>query len=352
MQKTKLLSINELKPGMISSMDIKIEGTILLAKGFVITQPIIDKLKETYIIDKVQVLLDKDSDETFIFKVKTVKELQTTFSEFSSNLEHIFTDISSLKVPKLSEIKNFIDKIEEEFKSTGVVIKNILFYGSVGDPVYRHTVNVTAISFILGKWLGLDVQDLALLTYAAILHDFGKIQIDKDILNKEGSLTPEEYETYKTHPVISYHFINQIPCINPSISRSIIMHHEKIDGSGYPLQVKGNKIPKFAKIIAIADLFDTVSSNRYSKKITGPLDALKVIKEESLTKLDSSYCNMFLNHVMNFFMGETVQLNDKRLCKIIQIQMEDLTNPLLLDDGEFLDLKKEKDLYVEKLVVS
>ncbi|NMM62400.1 HD-GYP domain-containing protein [Clostridium sp. P21] len=352
MQKKKVLSIDELHPGMISAMDIKLEGQTLLSKGFIITEPIINKLKGNYIIGKVSVLLDEDSDEAVIFKEKTVKELETTFTEFSSNLENIFDNISSLEVPKIAEVKNFLEKIQEELKSTGVVVKNIMLYGSTNDPIYRHTVNVTAISFILGKWLGFDVQDLALLTYAAIFHDFGKMRMDKDILNNEGTLTPEQYETYKTHPTISYHFIEQIPCINPLISRSILMHHEMLDGSGYPLQVKEDKIPSFAKVIAIADLFDTVSSNRYSKEITGPLDALNIIKEKSLRELDSTYCNTFLNHVVNYFMGETVLLNDKRSCKIIQIQMDDLTNPLVLDDEGFLDLKKEKDLYVEKLVMS
>lgn len=78
---------------------------------------------------------------------------------------------------------------------------------------------------------------------------------------------------------------------------------------------------------------------------------LKLIKDESLSKLDCNYCNMFLSHIVNYYMGETVMLNDQRICKIIQLQMNDLTNPLLLDDNGFLDLAKEKDLYVTHLVV-
>lgn len=347
----KILPISELQPGMISSMDIYSEGKILLAKDVAISESIIDKLKKNYIIDKVEVYLNNNSDEDLKLKIKTVQELENTFDEFSSNLESIFNNISDLKIPKLDEIKTFSQKIQAEFNAPGIVIKNIIFYGSGKDSIYRHSVNVAAISFILGKWLGLDENELSLLTYAAILHDFGKMEISKDILDKTTSLTSEEYEIFKTHPVISYHFVKQIPNIDPSISRAILMHHEKMDGSGYPLHVKEDKIPKFSRIMAIADLFDEVSSNRYSEKIKGPLESLKIIQEQSLTKLDCNYCTMFLNHIINYYMGETVLLNDNRSCKIIQIHMDDLTKPLLLSDSEFLDLKKDKNLYIEKLVI-
>lgn len=347
----KMLQIDQLRPGMISSTDVYSEGKILLAKNAAVSESIINKLKNTYIIDKVEVYLSSDFDDNLKLKVKTVEELENTFTEFSSNLENIFNSISTLEVSKIDEIKSFSQKIQNEFNAPGIVIKNILFYGSGNDPIYRHSVNVAAISFILGKWLGLNENELSLLTYSAILHDFGKMQISKDILNNQINLTSEEYEIFKTHSVISYRFVNQIPNIDPSVCRAILMHHERMDGSGYPLSAPEDKIHKFAKIIAIADLFDDVNSNRYSNEIKGPLESLKVIKEQSLTKLDCNYCNMFINQIINYFMGENVLLNDKRSCKVIQINMDDLTKPLLLDESEFLDLKKEKDLYVEALVI-
>jgi HD-GYP domain-containing protein (c-di-GMP phosphodiesterase class II) len=140
--------------------------------------------------------------------------------------------------------------------------------------------------------------------------------------------------------------------MDPSIVKTVLMHHERADGSGYPLQAKEDKIPMYAKIIAIADTFDNVNSNRYSKEFRGPFDALKVIKDESLTKLDCNYSNVFLNHMVNYYIGEDAVLNDGRSCRVIQVQMNDLGRPLLLDDNGFIDLKQEKNLYVEKLNIS
>ncbi len=347
----KILSVNELRAGMISSMDINFEDKILLAKDVIITDSIISKLKATYIIHEVEVYLDENSSNALTVKSKTVEELEDTFNEFSSSLEFMFNSLATLRVPDISEIRIFSQRIREEFNATGIVLKNIVFYGSGNDKIYRHSINVAAISFILGKWAGLDEHELTLLNYAALLHDFGKTQISKDILYKKDTLTSKEIEIYNTHPIIGYNFVKQIPYTAPSISQAVLMHHERMDGSGYPLHLKQDKIPDFAKIIAIADLFDEVSSNNYSEKIKGPLESLQVIQEESITKLDYHYSNIFLNHILDFYMGENVMLNDERTCKIIQLQMNELTKPLLLYETGFIDLKKERDLYVAKLII-
>lgn len=360
--KKESLPINELNPGMISANDITFEGRILIAKNVSITEQAIERLKKNYIVNKVDVYLEDESkpldnsekesyDEFLNLKIKTVRELENTFNEFSLNLEDIFNDISNLKVPEIDPIRVFSRRIQKELKSTGVVIKNIVFYGSKGDPIYRHSINVAAISYILGKWLNFSEKELNLLTYSAIFHDFGKIQLSRDLLDKFPNLTREEYETYKSHVILGYNFVKQIPYLHFSVTYGVLMHHEKMDGSGYPLGIKEDKIHKFAKVIAIADLFDNVSSNRYLKKVSGPFEALKFIQDEGLGKLDCEYCNIFLSHIVNYYMGESVILNNNKSCKVIQVNVNNLTKPLLLDDNGFLDLKDEKDLYVKELVL-
>jgi HD-GYP domain-containing protein (c-di-GMP phosphodiesterase class II) len=300
---------------------------------------------------KIEVYVKNDSDSPLIIKTNTIQKIENDFNEFSLSLKRIFNNISKLKVPEMNEIRIFSKKIQEEFKSTGIVIRNIVFYGSGNDTIYRHSINVSAISFILGKWLNFSQRELNLLTYSAILHDFGKTKISKDIINKTGALTPKEYKIFKNHPIIGYKFIKSIPYLDPSVGYGVLMHHEKIDGSGYPLGITGDKIHAFAKIIAIADLFDAVNSSKYHKKVRGPFEALRIIQEQSLEKLDCKYCSVFLNHIINYFMGENVLLNNGKKCKVIQVQINDLTNPLLLSEDNFLDLRKEKDLYVEKLII-
>lgn len=351
MLSVKKLSINDLKIGMISANDILLDGKILLGKNVPITESILNKLKQNYIVDTVAIYLDNNSNETLTLKNNTVEKLEKNLSEFSTSLENIFDNISNIKVPAMDELRTFSKNIRNEFNSTGLVIRDIVLNGSGNDSIYRHSVNVSAVSFILGKWLGLDENEMSLLVYSAILHDFGKTRISEDILNKKTSLTYKENEIYKTHPVVGYNFVKDIPYLNPIVGYGILMHHERLDGSGYPFGLKKDKIHKFAKIIAIADLFDEINSTRYGKEPSGPFDALEIIQKESGVKLDTLYCSMFLNHVRNFYIGENVLLNNGTTCKIVQINMNNLTRPFLLHDGGFVDLCKEEDLYATKLLV-
>ena len=129
------------------------------------------------------------------------------------------------------------------------------------------------------------------------------------------------------------------------------MHHEREDGSGYPLGLKGDAIHDFGKIIAIADVFDAINSNRGYKRKKAPFEALQIVKNESLGKLDYEYVKVFLEHVVNYYLGEEVILNTNEKCKIIQMNTNDLEKPLVLKDGEFIDLEKQKELYIKELLL-
>lgn len=357
----KLLTVNELQVGMISSKEIKSEGRVLLAKGIPITEQVITKLRDSYFYTKIEVYYEEDDnlnnnldhnyDNNYDKKIKTIEEVEKSLVNLSFDVQNIFENMECLQSSSIEEVRKFAARIQEELESTSSIIKNIVLYGSGSDTIYRHGVNVAALSTILGRWIGLNEQELNLLTYSAILHDFGKIKISKDILDKPGILTSKEFDVIKHHPVIGYNYIKQIKFLDKSVSFGVLMHHEKSDGSGYPLGLKGDKIHKFAKIIAISDVFDAVNSDRIYKKSKKPFEALQLIQRESLGKLDYEYCNIFLNHVINYYMGENALLSNRRLCKIIQIDIKDIEKPLLLDDTAFVDLKTQKDLYIEKLVL-
>lgn len=353
--KKKLFYLHELLPGMILSRDIISNGKVLIAKGAVITEYALKKLKEHYIPNQIEVYYGDNEDQyknnVLLEKIMTVEEVEESLKVLTFDMEKIFEDMDNLKVSGIEEVRKFAAKIQSELKSISSVVKNIVLYGSGSDTIYRHGVNVTALSTMLGRWIGLSGSELNLLIYAAVLHDFGKIKIDKDILDKPDNLTPKEFKEIKSHPTIGYKYIKEIPFLDKSVSYGVLMHHERMDGSGYPLGLKEENIHKFAKIIAIADVFDAVNSDRVYKKSKGPFEALEIIKKEGLGRLNYEYSDIFLKHVVSYYMGENVLLNTKKVCRIIHVDVNDLTRPLLLDDTGFIDLKHHKDLYVEKLVL-
>lgn len=372
----KVLSINELRVGMVTSKEIKSGGRTLLAAGVTITEEILNKLKNAYFFSQMEVYFDTEDpvaaellsskysnkktlktnpsqinylENSDNEKIKTMAQVNKTFIEFSIEIQNLFYNMEYLQSANINEVRKFAARIQQELQYTSSIIRNIVLTGSGSDSIYRHGVNVAALSTIIGKWIGLSEQDINLLTYASVLHDFGKTKIDKAILDKPSGLTCREFDLIKQHPIIAYNYIKQIKFLDKAVSFGVLMHHEKTDGSGYPLGLKGDDIHQFAKIIAIADVFDAVNSDRNHKRSRGPFEALEIIRRESMTGLDYELCNVFLKNVVNYYVGENVLLSDGSICKIVQIDINDIGRPLLLNGDDFIDLKKESSLYVEAL---
>ncbi len=349
----KLIEFNELKPGMVVAKDIEQNGRILLRKGYSVTSKEIQKLSNTLFWDKIAIYDENVQEENKIAKkkIKEYNQVEEDFSEMTVRLQRTFRIINGDSKSSLNELREFSQRIQNELKPSSMVIKNIVLQGSGTDSIYRHGVNVAALSALIGKWVGVDKAEINNLIYAAILHDFGKIKIDKDILNKNTALTTVEFNTIKTHSNIGYKLLKDVDYLDKSVLYGVLMHHEREDGTGYPLGLKGEAIHPFAKIIAIADVFDAINSNRGYKRKKPPFEALQIVKSESLGKLDYEYCKIFIEHIANYYLGEEAMLNNKKKCKIIQMNTNDLEKPLVLVDEEFLDLNKERNLYIEELLI-
>lgn len=347
----KNMPVHKLEVGMRVAEDIRSNGQVLINEGVSLTEAVIKKLKDNFFINEIQVYcLEKNEEKEPFKREKNVEEINQTFNELSFDVEQVFVDMERLKGTGLDEVKKFAKKIQNELEATSSIIKNIVLHGSGKDTIYRHCVNVTALSSILGKWIGLNENEINLLVYAAILHDFGKTKIDKSLLDKPYALTPKEFSIIKSHPVIGYNYIKDIPFLNKLIGYAVLTHHERMDGSGYPLGLKGDKIHTFSKIIAITDVFDAINSDRVYKKSKAPFEALEIIRKESIGKLDYEYCNIFLNHVSNYYIGERVLLNNGIICKIVRIDINDIGRPLLIKDDDFIDLKENSNLYIKKMI--
>lgn len=346
----KLVPITELQPGMIAANTILANGTQIVNKDAALNSLMIKKLQHVYLKGFCEVYLESNTGSDTATPA-SLTETNKVFSEFSIDTKHLFRNIYKLQTSGISEVREFSTRLQNQIEDTQNVIKNIVVYGSGTDSVYRHSVNVAALSAILGKWLGLNKQQLNLLSYSAILHDFGKTKIDDSILNKVTPLTENEIKIIHTHPTIGYNYIKEIPYLNSSVSYGVLMHHERIDGSGYPLGLKGDNIHQFAKIIAIADSFDAINSDRRYKKKKKPFEALETIKNDSLDKLDYEYCNIFIDHIVNYYLGEEVLLSNTETGKIIQVDPNNLEKPLILVNSDFVDLKSRPDLAIEELIL-
>ena len=155
-----------------------------------------------------------------------------------------------------------------------------------------HSNRVGFYARLLGVELGLDDHELQMLEWSALLHDVGKIGIRDDVLRKPGKLTAEEFEHIKEHPVRSYEVVRQVPQLAGALA-GVRHHHERMDGSGYPDGLSGEDIPLQARIIQVADIFDSLTTTRSYRRAFGWEKALDILHEEAGSVGDPVLVDLF-----------------------------------------------------------
>jgi len=220
-----------------------------------------------------QAIARGDFSQRVHIKTRTeIGELATTFNTMSEELEQFVEDLKRAA----DENKNlFMGSIQ-------------MLAGAVDekDPYTRgHSDRVTKYCLMIAKEMGLDPGFLEILRVSAQLHDVGKIGIEDRILKKPGALTPEEFEIMKTHTTKGANILRPVPQLREMLP-GIELHHEALNGRGYPYGLKGDEIPLLARIIAVADTFDALTTNRPYQQAHDPVEALRIIQNLSGQRLD------------------------------------------------------------------
>ena len=219
------------------------------------------------------------------------------------------------------EVKKELEKTVEEIKNSLAVnvdlLNEILGVKEVDEYLYNHSLNVAVISNLIGKWINLPQEDLDTLVLAGLVHDIGKLKVDPQVLNKPGKLTDEEFLEMKKHPVYSHKMLTEMGYTDQKMIKAVTLHHEKVDGSGYPLGISGDKLPIHAKILAIADIFDAMTSNRVYKERVSPFKVLEMFQNQTFGKLDYSIIMTFIKKFTEYYVGSEVQLSNGEKAKIV-----------------------------------
>lgn len=357
---TKKVHIKDAKPNMILAKDaITDEGIVVIAKNTMLSDVNYKKLK------------NKGINYITIFSRSTIDENE--FNEEIQEDNNSYVRIEDRKEFKLFE-KVYIDKIEKlenQFiaigKGVGVEIENL--YSIVIDTLnvvncksdiffylnhlknqhihtYAHCLNVGIICNLFGLWLGFDGEKLKNITVAGVLHDIGKTKIETELIQKPGKLTKEEFENVKKHVYLGYKLIENLDLPN-EIKEGVLMHHEKIDGSGYPLGLKDEKIALTGKIIAICDIYEAMTSDRVYRPRVCPFNVIKNFEQNSYDILDTTLLLAFLQNIAYTYVGSRVILSTDEEAEVVFINQAHLSKPIVRTDTGFIDLSKEKDIDIK-----
>lgn len=211
--------------------------------------------------------------------------------------------------------------LDEILANSSVLVELTAIRGLLDEQEYlfAHSVRVAALTLLLGLHSGLDRRELTVLGMGALLHDVGKVRVPLSILTKEGPLTQEERAQIQLHPVHGFEILRRHRELDRRAVHVAYQHHERWDGSGYPRGLQGTEIHRFARLTAVADVFDALTSPRPYRPAWPVHQALTFIADEGGRSLDPAVVRTFLARVAPYPVGTLVRLNTGEEALVVRL---------------------------------
>lgn len=322
------LPIERLNPGMTLAETIYIDSGCLplVTTGQVLSSLMIERIRFKG-ISGVYIEADGCGDIipkrliNDVTKAKALADIKNVFTDFSKTTQFMNASYKS--------VSNMAQNLVTEILSNDEVLINVLELKSHSNYTYNHSLSVAMISVVIGTRLELGESALKDLAMAALLHDIGKMLVPTEILDKPDRLTAAEFEIMKAHPANAYIMLGVNPEFSFQTLSAVRCHHEKYDGSGYPDGISGTDIPLFGRILAVADVYDAITSDRPYSKGCFPREAIEYMMGCADTHFESKILVAFLRSVAVYPSGMLVTLSDGRGAVVVKTFPENTLRPLV-----------------------
>lgn len=388
------ISLDSLQSGMVMGRPIFTEdGRLLLGRGVVLNGHYIRRLKHLGIFSVY--IQDEDTDDVApresiseIVRGSTLRHMRELFGP----LDNIGREMKNLSVaairdavtseqfqntfrnhPALRKIQDDAARIVDELLA-GEVTLGLNSLKTYDNYTFQHSIDVTVISVMIGRKLGLSPRRLRELGIGCLLHDIGKTFVPLEILNKPGKLTPEEVERIKTHPSIGFELVRGVTSIGMLPPHVVLQHHEKQNGQGYPRGLVGNNrldiseesktIHLYGSIVAVADMYDALSSDRPYRKAIPPEQVMTILRAQAGEELNLEVLRLFVLITPVFPVGTTIRVVRGKYLHhfgiVARLNDEQLERPVirLVTDGSKkriapveLNLLEQKDTEIVSIIL-
>ncbi len=345
------VKVGQLKPGMVLAKSVlsNINYISLIARGQVLTESIIKRLDQYHLPGVyIESELSNDIvDEEFfspVYKREIMQTVKNCFTDFQQN--------RNISPALLKEFSGLAESLILNILENKDHLLNIMELKDYDSYIFTHCLYVAILNVLTGAKLKLNNRALQDLALCGLLHDVGKLDIDPDIYNKTGQLTEEERKEVQMHPVYSYNRLKD-SASKPKLSilKGILYHHERVDGNGYPSGLSGDDIPIYARITAVSDVYDSLTSNLRYRHACMTHEAIEYIMGCGGTHFDLPVMKAFLKTVTAYAPGMVVSLSDGSIGVVVKNNPENTLRPrvrLISPEsalGQTIDLYSDNKYY-------
>ena len=350
----KFMRTRQLKPGMRVDHPVSDRlGRVLVARGATLDEYIIEAMLKMGIMSVyIQEITDDDENEPVspaaqknIERLRTEDRSKVSLSasvreRVAEGIQYVYSNTDD---PALVHTTDSIaDNLRSAPQENDAMAIDISALKTSDEYTFKHSVDVATISMIVAKKMGMTDEEIHEIGVAGLLHDVGKTKIPLEILNKPGRLDDAEFEVMRQHSVYSYRIIQNSAGLSEEVKRGVLQHHEKINGAGYPMAVPGNKISPYAKILAVADIYDALVTERPYKSAFSQREAIEMIM--SMTQeLDLFAMESFLQSMILYPVDSIVELSNGEKAKVVKNSPHYILRPTVvgLASGKVYDLGED-----------
>ncbi|MBS3994281.1 MAG: HD-GYP domain-containing protein [Alkaliphilus sp.] len=290
--------------------------------------------------------------------IESIREAFAFFEKYSGNAVNNNEPLTEDQIAKerkkyLQSINNIAKEIVEEVLYHNNVTLNLVDIKNPDNYTYNHVVNVAVLSLVIGIELRMDKNELHELCIGAMLHDLGMTFIPKSILLKSSKLDEGEFEIIKTHTTKGYEYISGQYELPVSAKLIALQHHERLDGSGYPSGYEADDIHKLAKIVAIADVYDALTSDTPYRRAVAPHEAIELVMGSAGRLFDFEMAKIFVRKIVPYPVGSLVKLSSGDVGVVQEIRLNYPLRPKvkIVRQSAVSIIIKEVDLMVETNIV-
>lgn len=318
----RMIEVARIEPGMRLGRTIYgSDGKVLLSAGVTLQSAYLKRLVElgyssVYVADGI-------ADDVVIPEVVR----QETRNDATQMVAKLMEDVPRGKTPDLARVQSTVEQLLEEILRAKDLVVGMVDLKSLDNYTFTHSVNVAILCLMTARDMGYSRGQLLELGIGAVLHDIGKCMVPQEILLKPDKLTAEEYEQVKKHAEIGFDMLRKQFDVSLLAAHIAFQHHERLDGSGYPRRLTGDQIIEYARICAVADVFDACTSDRAYRKRLSPDQGIRVLQVEAGGKLDPRFVRKLSSYIVPFPLGTIVRLNTGDVALVISTNPDQLELP-------------------------